>query len=149
MLSLCEGTLWATEALHVGAGVSSCCLRLISSVVGQTLLRRSVGSFSLSIKVKCETHKHTHTHPQSVSRCSTTERIRRAFKAIACAEEQPWAMIKNTEMLFRHSETHWALFGGGKCSESNNECYKLRPNLWSQLGTLERTTASALSLKSL
>lgn len=106
MLSLCEGTLWATEALHVGAGVSSCCLRLSSSVVGQTLLRRSVGSFSLSIKVKCDTHKHTHTHPQSVSRCSTTERIRRAFKAIACAEEQPWAMIKNTEMLFRHSETH-------------------------------------------
>lgn len=58
MLSLCEGTLWATEALHVGAGVSSCCLRLSSSVVGQTLLRRSVGSFSLSIKVKCDTHIH-------------------------------------------------------------------------------------------
>lgn len=107
-----KATLWAAEALHVGAGVSSCCLRLSSSVVGQTLLRRSVGSFSLSIKVKCDTHKHTHTQPQSVSRCSTTERIRRAFKGlIACAEEQPWAMIKNTEMLFRHTETHWALFG--------------------------------------
>lgn len=118
MLSLCEGTLWATEALHVGAGVSSCCLRLSSSVVGQTLLRRSVGSFSLSIKVKCDPHKHTHTHPQSVSRCYTTERIRRAFKAIACAEEQPWAMIKNTEMLFRHSETHWALFGGKSAAKA-------------------------------